>query len=116
MCSDFLIQKELNKSVTKMHKVEISRIVKLLEEGESLEEIIKAKYRTIVNVEKFDPDKPCRNDYTVESVGGELYRFEYQKYQNKSVLRVFRCCFMLLIALTILLLLYIGRKILAPFV
>ena len=116
VCSDFLIQKELNKSVTKMHKVEISRIVKLLEEGESLEEIIKAKYRTIVNVEKFDPDKPCRNDYTVESVGGELYRFEYQKYQNKSVLRVFRCCFMLLIALTILLLIYIGRKILAPFV
>lgn len=97
------------------YKVDISRIVYRLENGESLKSIDLHDYKTIISVSVFSPNKKNGHDYTVEKVNGQLYRFEYKKFAIEKVLIVLNVSFTLIIIMTIVLFIYLDRKIISPF-
>ena len=99
----------------KLYKVDISRIVSRMENGEALEQINLDDYKTIKTVELFVPEKKTKTDYAVEEVGGKLYRFEYFREENVEVFIYVNIAFSFVIVATIILLVYLDRNVISPF-
>ena len=95
------------------YRVDISRIVKLMEAGETIDRLNLKEYSTIIAVKEFAPDEVTKNSYTVESVNGKLYRFEYrgQKQEGRLILNILM---ILNLLFNIFLIFYIGKKVIKP--
>ncbi|SFQ04186.1 Signal transduction histidine kinase [Lachnospiraceae bacterium XBB1006] len=100
----------------RMYRVEISRIVYRMEEGQALKNIDLADYPDIVSVKPFVPGADERYDSMVEEVNGKLYRFSYREKNALQNLRVMNSIFGGILILTIGFLWGMGRKLVRPFV
>ena len=98
----------------RMYRVEAGRVAIELQEN-APEEIDLAEYDTILAVSEFDSEEVCNNDYVVEKVGGKLYRIEYRMNQNFNMLIYMNIAIVIMIALTVIILVYVEKKVLKPF-
>lgn len=108
----YLYQNKSNSG--RMYRVEAGRVAIELQEN-ALEEIDLTKYDTILAVREFDSEEVCNNDYVVEKVGGKLYRIEYRMNQNFNMFIYMNVAIVIMIALTVIILVYVEKKVLKPF-
>ena len=105
-------------STGRIHKVEAKRLARemsLTTATDVIEDIDLSKYYTIVRVSIFNEDDICNNDYVVENVNGTLYRIEYREHSNQGTLIILNAVLFGVLIFTVLLFVYIQRKILKPF-
>ena len=98
----------------RIYRVETNRVAKELQENDP-GEIDLTEYDTILAVSEFNPGEICNNDYVVEEAGGKLYRIEYRVNQNFNTLIFMNIIIILMIALTVVILVYVQKKVLKPF-
>lgn len=99
----------------KSYVVDISRIVTRMEAGEPLSSIDLDEYETVISASAFDPAEHGKYPYTVEEVGGVLYRFEYEQEGNKRTVIAGNLIFGFTIAAALIALAYLDRKLVTPF-
>ena len=106
-------------SQSRYYAVEAERVVRQLEADEALrdspEKIDLSKYDTLKRVSFFDSEEICNNSYVVEKVDGREYRIEYEVKTNKTPQILMNVGMVTFFIITILVFIYIGRKVLAPF-
>ena len=105
-------------STGRIHRVEAKRLARemsLTTATDVIEDIDLSKYYTIVRVSIFNEDDICNNDYVVENVNGTLYRIEYREHSNQGTLIILNAVLFGVLIFTVLLFVYIQRKILKPF-
>lgn len=107
----------LRQDTGSQYKVDISRMVGRLEQGEALERISLTDYPTIVAVHAFDATEEAdyKYAYCVRSVQGDLLCFEYEENKTERVIKVINITFGSMIFVSILLLLYLNQKLIVPF-
>lgn len=97
------------------YMVDISRIITRMEAGEQIRDIDLNEYETIVSVTLFDAAEHGKYAYTVEEAAGELYRFEYKQEDDRQIIIVMNCVLGLMIFSTIIVMAYLDRKLITPF-
>ena len=125
------------------HKVDVERIIYLLENEpasyndpktevdsvqknnpesqsnsnliDNIKKIDLSQYETVIRITPFDPDEICNNEYMVEEVNGTLLRFEYKEADEKSGLLPMNIGLVVMFLATVILLIYIRIKVVAPF-
>ena len=105
-------------STGRIPRVEAKRLARemsLTTATDVIEDIDLSKYYTIVRVSIFNEDDICNNDYVVENVNGTLYRIEYREHSNQGTLIILNAVLFGVLIFTVLLFVYIQRKILKPF-
>ena len=106
-------------SQSRYYAVEAERVVRQLEADEALrdspEKIDLSKYDTLKRISFFDSEEICNNSYVVEKVDGREYRIEYEVKTNKTPQILMNVGMVTFFIITILVFIYIGRKVLAPF-
>lgn len=100
---------------TRAYKVDISRIKTDIEAGKQLADIDYTEYERVIKVSEFDPNEQTKNEYAVELINDKLYRFEYNKVDMSKVLLVLTVTYIMIIVLTIIVFLYLEKKIINPF-
>ncbi len=108
----YLYQNKSNSG--RMYRVEADRAAMELQEN-SPEEIDLTKYDTIIAVSEFNPETVCNNDYVVEEIEGKAYRIEYRTVQNYSMPIYMNAAIAVMIVLTVIILVYVEKKVLKPF-
>ena len=107
------------KTSGKFYRVEAERIVRLLEDDTALQEnpdkIDLSQFDEICRVSEFDSSEVINNDYVVEEVNGKLFRIEYEKKDDNSTFILMNIGMAAAILLTIVVLIYIGNKVIKPF-
>lgn len=98
------------------YKVEISRIIYRINQGESYQNMDLNEYSHIVSIREFNVNDNSKYEYTVEQAGDKLLRFEYIKGEKKDVILTFNVLYGIIILITLGLLLYLKQKIIDPFV
>lgn len=98
----------------RIYRVETKRVAEELKE-KAIQEIDLSGYETILNISEFVPDKKCNNDYVVEAAGGKLYRIEYKVNGDNFALVYINIVMGITFTLTMIMLFYVGQKILKPF-
>ena len=73
------------------------------------------KYPHIVSVTRFDESKNKYDRCAVETVNGNLYRFEYKLDENKSTIIYMNLGFGLMIVFTLVIFIVVYRKVMRPF-
>lgn len=111
---NFLMLGSMKNSSGKQFRVDIARGANEMRAGKTPEAVVD-KYPSIIRITPFQADKSVNNDYTVEDINGTLYRFEYQARADIRPLIFMNCGMGIAIVITLLVLLYVGRKILKPF-
>lgn len=115
ICCNIAISRAAENVNANSYKVDISRIVSRMKNGEELSDIDLKDYKAIVCVKPFDAKEKSRYEYAVEEIDGRQYRFEYSRSLNKSVLIALNVSMAIIIIVTASLLLYLDRKIISPF-
>ena len=109
----------INSDSARLYRVEANRVALDIEELQlSKEEVAQmdlSEYETIVGVNEFMPDEVCNNDYVVEEIDGKLYRIEYRVTKSYETLFYINCALIGMIFMTVMVLLYIHKKVLMPF-
>lgn len=113
LCNVLYLYQNKNNS-GKMYRVEADRVALELKEN-TPEEINLTKYDTIIAVSYFNPEDVCNNDYVVEEADGKLYRIEYRRTKDYSVLIYMNVANTGMLVFTLILLIYLDKKILKPF-
>ena len=113
VCS-FLVLGSLKQDAGRQYRVDISRAVMNLKQGEA-EDAVTAKYSSITRISEFDPGEKTNSDYTVEEVNGKLYRFEYRERADLRPLIFMNIGLAIAILFTVIVLIYVERKVLRPF-
>ena len=107
------------KTSGKFYRVEAERIVRLLEDDTALQEkpdkIDLSQFDEIRRVSAFDSSEVINNDYVVEEVNGKLFRIEYEKKDDNSTFILMNIGMAAAILLTVVVLIYIGNKVIKPF-
>ncbi len=99
----------------KYYKVEINRIAGRINNGEAVETIDTSAYKAVCAVSVFDAGKKYANEYEVKQIGAELYCFEYREDRLRSLFPVLNLMLGVIVAATVVLLVYLDRKMIAPF-
>jgi len=103
----------------RLYRVEAKRIaMQIAEQSFSAEELAGidlSGYETIVKVSEFVPEEDCNNDYVVENINGKLYRIEYLATENYKTLFYINMALIGMMLVTIVILLYVNKKVLKPF-
>lgn len=94
--------------------VDIKRAADEIRNGVPVDEIDLNKYKFIVKISVFDPEERCSSHYSVEKVGGVLYRFEYRNGEGGSAL-LLNAAMGIFFIISVILLIYIGKKVIYPF-
>nr|WP_027871189.1 HAMP domain-containing sensor histidine kinase [[Eubacterium] cellulosolvens] len=101
------------------YRVEIERAIKEMEKRSSLStgdlDGIAVEYPSILEIRPFDKGEIVNEEYRLGEVNGTLYRFSYQVDDTRAGLMVLYVSFVLMVLLTLGVMFYIQRKILAPF-
>ena len=99
--------------------VEASRLIKEIEErnpeASEIESMSLNKYETIVGIREFTPGEACANDYLVEEIAGKLYRIEYVEKRSSQLPLYINISLFGMMIVTIIVLVYVYRKVLKPF-
>ncbi len=111
---NFLVLGSLKQDAGRQYRVDISRAVTNLKQGEA-EDAVTAKYSSITRISEFDPGEKTNSDYTVEEVNGKLYRFEYRERADLRPLIFMNVGLAIAILFTVIVLIYVERKVLRPF-
>ena len=111
---NFLVLGSLKQDSGRQYRVDISRAVMNLKQGEA-EDAVTAKYSSITRISEFDPGEKTNSDYTVEEVNGKLYRFEYRERADLRPLIFMNVGLAIAILFTVIVLIYVERKVLRPF-
>lgn len=96
-------------------RVEVSRVIRLMEEGRTIDEINLEDYPDIVDVKKFNPQAATSYNYVVEEIDGQLYRFELKEHSYERIIITVNIALLCLLIFNISLLLYIGKRLIKPF-
>lgn len=103
----------------KLYLVEARHLVKEIKEQKPEASEIEAmnfdKYETIVGIREFVPKEACDNDYLVEEIAGKLYRIEYAAEKSSGLPLYINFSFLGMMFVTMIVLVYVYRKILKPF-
>lgn len=103
----------------RLYLVEAKRLIQEIEEQNLTESEIEAmhldKYEMIVDISEFDVGESCNNDYLVEEIGGKLYRIEYVAGKSYRSLIYLNISLLGMMLLTVIVLVYVYRKVLKPF-
>lgn len=103
----------------RLYRVEAKRVVRVIEdENLTAKEIVGldlSGYETIVAVSEFVLEEDCNNDYLIEKIGGKLYRIEYRVNQNYDVLSIINSVMFAMSLVTVIVCIYVYKKILTPF-
>lgn len=103
-----------NRDDARIYRVEAKRVAQQLQES-AIADIDLSEYKTIVRVSQFQADEVCNNDYVVEEIKGVLYRIEYKQTENSIVLIYANIGMGITFGLTIIVLIYVWKKIVKPF-
>ena len=99
--------------------VEARRLIKEIEEqnpeASEIESMSLNKYETIVGIREFTPGEACANDYLVEEIAGKLYRIEYVEKRSSQLPFYINIFLLGMMIVTIIVLMYVYRKVLKPF-
>ncbi len=98
----------------RLYRVEAARVVRELQEKD-VTAIDLSKYSTIVAIHEFVSQETCHNDYMVEQVGDKQYRIEYQATEQREPWVLLNAGLGIMFAMTLFLLVYVGKKVLKPF-
>ncbi|MBR3058901.1 MAG: sensor histidine kinase [Clostridiales bacterium] len=112
--ANFLMLGSLRKDSGKMYRIEIERASHEMEAGASAEDMVR-KYDTLSRISLFDAKEVVNRDYNVIEINGQLYRFEYQVKKDLRPLLFLNIGMGLMLLLSAIVLIYVGRKILRPF-
>lgn len=114
LACNLLFLRKQESDTGRLYRVEASRVVRELQEKD-VTAVDLGKYSTIVAIHEFAPQETCHNDYMVEPVGDKLYRIEYQATEQKEPLVLMNAGLGIMFAMTLFLLLFVGKKVLKPF-
>lgn len=115
VCANIYMQGLFAKTQEKYYKVDISRIVARMEQGEKIESIDLKDYEYIISVRKFDPKVIYKGEYALREIEGILYSFEYIDDHNGQIEIMVNAIMGLCIVANIILLIYLDRKMIRPF-
>ena len=105
----------LNKSASsREYRVEARRVAEELQE-KSPNAINLAQYHTIVSVNEYHPKDICNEDYVIYEVNGTLYRITYHTDSGNRVPIYINIAMIVMIICTIIILVYVQKKIIRPF-
>lgn len=99
----------------KQYKVEIHRIVNEVNSGQELSSIDMDEYKSILSVEKYNPEEKVKNEYLIEEIDGKLYRFGYIHNNDGRFTIIMNIIFGIILVSTSGLLWYLNRKLIIPF-
>ncbi len=103
----------------RIYLVEASRLVKDIKErnltSDEIENMRLEQYDSIVAIEAFVAGETCAYDYVVEEIDGKLYRIEYAEKASRQLPVYINALLMGMLMVTIIVLLYVYRKVLKPF-
>ena len=107
------------KETERYHRVEAERVVRLLEKDEALCDdpgnLDISEFESIIKVSPFDPAEICNNEYAVEEINGRLIRIEYKVNDDGSTFILMNIGMLTALILTVLVFIYIGKKVIKPF-
>ena len=108
-----------NDSGARLYLVEAKRVVSEIEKQQLRTSQIEAmdldSYTTLVRISEFEPGQACKNDYLVEEIGGKLYRIEYEDGEREYLPLYINILLLSMLILTMIVLVYVDRKVLKPF-
>lgn len=107
--------KAASKKQGKQYKVDISRIVTRIENGEDYATMNLDEYENILAVSPFDDSVKYKNEYEIRRINDVLYCFEYQDSHADSPIVILNVFVMVVILSNIVLLIYLDRKMMTPF-
>ncbi len=117
-CNGLYIYHNSNDS-HRIYRVEAKRIAMEIEEQnlttEEIATLDLSEYETIVDVSEFVAGEVCNNDYVIEDIKGKLYRIEYRVIESSETLIYINASLMGMMLITVLILLYVYKKVLKPF-
>ena len=96
-----------------LYRIEAKQVAARME-NEHVEDINLSDYDTIIRIEPYD-NSQVNYDYIVAECDGVLYRIGYEEKDNTGVVVTFNICLGLMFILTVVILIYIDRKVLKPF-
>ncbi len=103
----------------RIYLVEASRLVKDIKErnltSDEIENMRLEQYDSVVAIEAFVAGETCAYDYVVEEIDGKLYRIEYAEKASRQLPVYINALLMGMLMVTIIVLLYVYRKVLKPF-
>lgn len=102
-------------SLDKQYKVEVQRIINEVNAGQELSSIDMDEYKSILSVEKYNPEEKVQNEYLVKEIDGQLYRFEYIHNNDSRFTIIMNIIFGIILVSTSGLLWYLNRKLIIPF-
>lgn len=97
------------------YKVDVQRVASRMQSGEALSTIPLDEYPSLLDVSEFDPLAVSEHEYEVVEVNGVLYRFSYQNSDYSDILLMINIILIVTIFLTVILLLYLDRRVIRPF-
>ena len=104
---------------SRLYRVEARRISMELTQRElSPKEIAGldlSEYETIIGISEFNAEEGCNNDYVVEQINGRLYRIEYRVNKSYEALYYMNTALFGMMLVTIVVFIYIDKKVLRPF-
>lgn len=107
------------KSEDNYYRVEVERLVRLLENDEGLraepEVIDLTGFNSLTKVSFFNSDEICNSAYVVENVGGTEYRIEYEVSEDQTAFIILNIGMLAMMLITISVLFYVGTKVIHPF-
>lgn len=74
-----------------------------------------SEYKTIVEINEYNKDIRSDYDYVIEEVDGKLYQISYMPITDNKEIIIFNASLTATITITILILAYVGKKIIRPF-
>ena len=115
-----------NGSDGRLYLVEARRAIREIEEQKLEPSEIEAmrfdQYETIVGIKKFVAGEACDHEYLVEEIAGKLYRIEYTEGKRPglpndidNIILYINLLLLGMMLVTIIVLLYVYRKVLKPF-
>ena len=122
LCNGLYLWKN-HSNAGRLYRVEAGRVVlqlaELAAEDKSMSEILEAidlsGYETIAGVSEFYPEEICNHDYVVEEINGKLYRIEYEVEAGHEILWYMNGALLIMMLLSLIVLFYVGNKVLKPF-
>ena len=95
------------------YRVETRRVIGRMAD-EDPEKISLSPYKYIVAIKPYDPDNTPNNDYEIGEHNGILYTVEYVRESQNSIF-IFDIAMGVMLVITVLVLIYIDKKVLRPF-
>ncbi len=106
-------------SGARLYLVEARRAIREIEKQQLKDDEIEAmsleKYETLVEIREFFAGEVCEHDYLVEEIGGKLYRIEYIDERSILLPLYINLALFGMLIVTIIVLVYVYRKVLKPF-